>query len=185
MQNKRRHLHHMVWGCLVYIVLAIQSHRLISKSYKPTPFLFSIKFSTLGLGRFQKSIMKKLLFAIFITVFTCGYGQSSRILTKYAKYRQNKGGYWTEWSGVKKTSVVVEVNAAEQKIFVYSSPKEVYRVIDLKPTQYINDTLVQDYYCEDSSGKKCTITFVLNTNDEVLINLRYNNWEYIYSGTNL
>jgi hypothetical protein len=129
--------------------------------------------------------MKKLLFAICITIFTYNYGQSSRILTKYAKYRQNTGSYWTEWSGLKKTSVVVEINATTKKIIVYSTPKEVYNVIDFKPSQYINDSLIQDYYCEDSSGKKCTITFILNTKDEVLINLRYNNWEYIYSGTNL
>lgn len=129
--------------------------------------------------------MKKLLFAIFITVFTYGYGQSSRILTKYAKYRQNKGNYWSEWSSLQKTSVVVEINAATKKITVYSSPKEVYNVIDFKPSHYTDDSLIQDYYCEDSSGKKCTITFVLNTNDQVLINLRYNNWEYIYSGINL
>lgn len=103
--------------------------------------------------------------------------------TQYVKYRENKGGYWTEWSGVKKTSVTVTINADEQRIIVHSNPQEIFIITDFKPIQYIDDSLIQDYYCVNSSGKRCTITLVVNKSENVLINLKYNNWEYIYSGT--
>ncbi|WPO81846.1 hypothetical protein SD427_13840 [Chryseobacterium sp. JJR-5R] len=127
--------------------------------------------------------MKSLFVILLLTVSAICFGQKSQMKTEYAKYRQNKGGYWTEWSGLKKTSVTVTINADEQRIIVHSSPQETYKILDFKPTQYIDDSLVQDYYCVDSSGKKCTVTFVISKNENAIINLRYNNWEYIYSGS--
>ncbi|MCA6069390.1 hypothetical protein JI747_019660 [Chryseobacterium sp. RG1] len=126
--------------------------------------------------------MKNLLVAVLLIVSAICFGQKSQMKTEYVKYRQNKGGYWTHWSGLKKTSVVVTINADEQRIIVHSSPQETYRILDFKPTQHIDDSLVQDYYCVDSSGKKCIVTFVISKSESAIINLKYNNWEYIYSG---
>lgn len=126
--------------------------------------------------------MKNLIAAVLLILSTICFGQKSQMKTEYVKYRQNKGGYWTEWSELKKTSVVVTINADEQRIIVYSNPQETYKILDFKPTQYIDDSLVQDYYCVDSSGKRCTITLVISKSENAIINLRYNNWQYIYSG---
>jgi hypothetical protein len=64
----------------------------------------------------------------------------------------------------------------------HSCPQETYRILDFKPTQYIDDSLVQDYYCMDSSGKNCIVTYVISKSENAIINLKYNNWQYIYSG---
>lgn len=126
--------------------------------------------------------MMKNLLVVLLVLSTMCFGQKSQMKTEYVKYRQNKGDYWTEWSGLKKASVTVTINADEQRIIVQLNPQEIYRILDFKPTQYIDDSLVQDYYCIDSSGKKCTVTFVIIKSESVIINLRYNNWEYIYNG---
>ena len=113
--------------------------------------------------------MRSLLMTIFFIVSVICFGQKSQMKTEYVKYRQNKGGYWTDWSGLKKTSVIVSINADEQRIIVHSSPQETYRILDFKPTQYIDDSFVQDYYCIDSSGKKCIVTFVISKSENAII----------------
>lgn len=40
--------------------------------------------------------------------------------TEYVKYGQNKGDYWADWIGLKKTSVTVTINTDEQRNIVHS-----------------------------------------------------------------
>ncbi|GAA4161005.1 hypothetical protein GCM10022217_25960 [Chryseobacterium ginsenosidimutans] len=125
--------------------------------------------------------MKKLLFISFLFLCTVCFGQKFEIKAQEVRYRQNKGSYFTEWSSWQKNPLIITVNADLLKITMHSSPQQEFKIIDFKPTQKIDNAMVQDYYCIDLNGKRCTITLVLS-NDGTLINLRYKTWEYIYSG---
>lgn len=125
--------------------------------------------------------MRNSIIALLLVVSTICFGQKFQIKAQEVRYRQNKGGYFTEWSSWEKNPLIITVNADLLKITMHSSPQQEYKIIDFKPTQKIDNSTVQDYYCIDSNGKRCTITLVLS-NGGALLNLRYKSWEYIYSG---
>lgn len=180
-QNKQLTLtSYMGVGCLVYVI-GNPEPQVINEDYKPTPSFITIKYFYIGFGWIQNSLMRKLLFISFLFLFTFCFSQKFDIKIQQARYRQNKGSYFTEWSSWEKTSVTFSVNADLLNISINSKPQETFSIIDFKPTQNIDNAMVQDYYCIDSKNKRCTITLVLS-NEGALVNLRYKTWEYIYSG---
>lgn len=111
------------------------------------------------------------------------FGQLYEFQMSHVKYRENRGNYFTKWSGKEKTAVIVTLKIDESKIYFNTKPQTMYKILETKPLQEIDNSLVVDYYCIDSKGKKCTITIVMNKIENItMINLRYNNWEYIYTG---
>ncbi len=127
--------------------------------------------------------MKQLLFLFLFTISQICFGQLYEFQMSSVKYRENKGNYFTEWSYNERTSVIVTLKIDESKIFVNTNPQTTYRILEKKPSQEIDDSIVVDYYCVDSKGKKCTITIVMSKIENItMVNLRYSNWEYIYTG---
>lgn len=128
--------------------------------------------------------MKRLLTIILLAITIFCFGQDIEIKASQIKYRQNNEGSLTEWSSWNKTNFNIVIYGNELKIIAYTNPKDIYTITESKPTQFIDDSIIQDYYCIDQNGKRCTITIVKSrVKNLVLFNLKYSNWEYICSGT--
>lgn len=69
-------------SCLCHMV--IPEPQVVNKDYRPTPFLFNINISTLGLSGFKKSLMKKILFPMFVLIGCLCFSQT--VTKKYNQY---------------------------------------------------------------------------------------------------
>lgn len=110
--------------------------------------------------------MKKIKYLIFIFSLIASFVNAQQFSfqsTALSVLQKNRNGEWGKWSTPKPTTVFTKLDYDHDKIIIYSSEIQHYKIIEYLPKEVSDVDEINSYLCRNIEGIPVKISFIVRT----------------------
>lgn len=129
--------------------------------------------------------MKKFLFLLSFFML-CGISVANDIIkmqaTSYAYKATDDYGYWSDWTDWQDCSILVVINAANDRVNIYSNSPQEYDIYNYGEEEYDSEGgTTTTFNCIDSNGLRCDMRIRIQANQQVQLYIDYSDAMWVYN----
>lgn len=125
-------------------------------------------------------ILKYLVIAFLLTASFVSAQQFNFKSTALSILQKNRNGEWGKWSNPKPTTVFAKLDYDNDKIIIYSTEIQHYKIIEYLPKEVSNVDEINSYLCKNIDGIAVKIAFIVRTDSGYKTQLYVYNEDFVF-----
>ncbi|KIX22534.1 hypothetical protein SY27_01460 [Flavobacterium sp. 316] len=127
--------------------------------------------------------MKLLKYIVFVVLFSVNFLNAQQFnfkTTSLSVLQKNRNGDWGKWTTPKPTNIIVKLDYEKNKIVIYSSEIQHYRIVEYLPKETSKTDEINSYLCKNIESIPVKISFIVRKDLKNKTQLYVYNEDFIF-----